>query len=293
MNKEKTIKVAATQMSCSWELENNLSKAKNIIYEAAKKGANIILLQELFQTPYFCIQYDEKIFRLAQPYENNKIINEMAEIAKKLNVVLPISFFEKENNAYYNTIAVIDSDGKILGKYRKSHIPDGPGYLEKYYFNPGDTGFKVWETKFGKIGIAICWDQWFPEAARIMALKGAEILFYPTAIGDEIMSEYDSSSAWQRVMQGHAAANIVPVVASNRIGSETVKDQTNGFYGKSFICDRTGNIISEASKDKEEIIIAEIDIKENHLFRRNWGLFRDRRVDLYKELLTLDGKIKD
>ena len=165
--------------------------------------------------------------------------------------------------------------------------------MEKYYFNPGDTGFKVWETKFGKIGIGICWDQWFPEAARIMALKGAEILFYPTAIGDEVMSEYDSSSAWQRVMQGHAAANIVPVVASNRIGSETVKDQTNGFYGKSFICDRTGNIISEASKDKEEIIIAEIDIEENHLFRRNWGLFRDRRVDLYKELLTLDGKIKD
>ena len=251
------------------------------------------MLQELFQTPYFCIQYDEKIFRLAQPYENNRIINEMAEIAKKLNVVLPISFFEKENNAYYNSIAVIDSDGKILGKYRKSHIPDGPGYLEKYYFNPGDTGFKVWETKFGKIGIGICWDQWFPEAARIMALKGAEILFYPTAIGDELMSKYDSSSAWQRVMQGHAAANIVPVVASNRIGSETVKDQTNGFYGKSFICDRTGNIISEASKDKEEIIIAEIDIEENHLFRRNWGLFRDRRVDLYKELLTLDGKIKD
>ena len=293
MNKEKKIKVAATQMSCSWKLEENLSKAKKIINEAAVKGANIILLQELFQTPYFCIQYDEKIFRFAQPYENNRIINEMAEIAKKLNVVLPISFFEKENNAYYNSIAVIDNDGKILGKYRKSHIPDGPGYLEKYYFNPGDTGFKVWETKFGKIGIGICWDQWFPEAARIMALKGAEILFYPTAIGDEIMSEYDSSSAWQRVMQGHAAANIVPVVASNRIGSETVKDQTNGFYGKSFICDRTGNIISEASKDKEEIIIAEIDINENHLFRRNWGLFRDRRIDLYKELLTLDGEIKD
>ena len=247
----------------------------------------------MFQTPYFCIQYDEEIFKLAQTFDNNKILDEMSKIAKDLNVVLPISFFEKDNNAYFNSIAVINADGNILGKYRKSHIPDGPGYLEKYYFNPGNTGFKVWETKFGKIGIGICWDQWFPEAARIMALKGAEILFYPTAIGDEIMSEYDSSSAWQRVMQGHAAANIVPVVASNRIGSETVKDQTNGFYGKSFICDRTGNIISEASKDKEEIIIAEIDIEENHLFRRNWGLFRDRRVDLYKELLTLDGKIKD
>ena len=287
------IKVAATQMSCSWEIEENISKAKILIDQAAKKGANIILLQELFQTPYFCIQYDEKIFKLAQTFDNNKILDEMSKIAKDLNVVLPISFFEKDNNAYFNSIAVINADGNILGKYRKSHIPDGPGYLEKYYFNPGNTGFKVWETKFGKIGIGICWDQWFPEAARIMALKGAEILFYPTAIGDELMSKYDSSSAWQRVMQGHAAANIVPVVASNRIGSETVKDQTNGFYGKSFICDRTGNIISEASKDKEEIIIAEIDIEENHLFRRNWGLFRDRRVDLYKELLTLDGKIKD
>ena len=287
------IKVAATQMSCSWEIEENISKAKILIDKAAKKGANIILLQELFQTPYFCIQYDEEIFKLAQTFENNKILDQMSKIAKDLNVVLPISFFEKDNNAYFNSIAVINADGNILGKYRKSHIPDGPGYLEKYYFNPGNTGFKVWETKFGKIGIGICWDQWFPEAARIMALKGAEILFYPTAIGDELMSKYDSSSAWQRVMQGHAAANIVPVVASNRIGSETVKDQTNGFYGKSFICDRTGNIISEASKDKEEIIIAEIDIEENHLFRRNWGLFRDRRVDLYKELLTLDGKIKD
>jgi len=287
------IKVAATQMSCSWEIEENISKAKILIDKAAKKGANIILLQELFQTPYFCIQYDEEIFKLAQTFENNKILDQMSKIAKDLNVVLPISFFEKDNNAYFNSIAVINADGNILGKYRKSHIPDGPGYLEKYYFNPGNTGFKVWETKFGKIGIGICWDQWFPEAARIMALKGAEILFYPTAIGDELMSKYDSSSAWQRVMQGHAAANIVPVVASNRIGSETVKDQTNGFYGKSFICDRTGDIISEASKDKEEIIIAEIDIEENHLFRRNWGLFRDRRVDLYKELLTLDGKIKD
>ena len=287
------IKVAAVQMSCSWKIEENISKAKILIDKAAKEGANIILLQELFQTPYFCIQYDEDIFKLAQTFENNKILDQMSKIAKDLNVVLPISFFEKDNNAYFNSIAVINADGNILGKYRKSHIPDGPGYLEKYYFNPGNTGFKVWETKFGKIGIGICWDQWFPEAARIMALKGAEILFYPTAIGDELMSKYDSSSAWQRVMQGHAAANIVPVVASNRIGSETVKDQTNGFYGKSFICDRTGDIISEASKDKEEIIIAEIDIEENHLFRRNWGLFRDRRVDLYKELLTLDGKIKD
>jgi len=288
------VTVAATQMTCCWEIDENISKAKKIINDAANKDANIILLQELFQTPYFCIEYDEEIFRLAKPFKNNVLLNEMAEISKKLNVVLPISYFEKENNAYYNSIAVIDSDGTILGNYRKSHIPDGAGYLEKYYFNPGDTGFKVWKTKFGNIGIGICWDQWFPEAARIMALKGADILFYPTAIGDEPrMSKYDSSQAWQRVMQGHAAANVMPVVASNRIGFESVKGQTNGFYGRSFICDRTGKILSEASRDKEEIITAEIDTEEDHLFRRNWGLFRDRRVDLYKELLTLDGKIKD
>jgi len=287
------IKVAATQMSCDWEIKNNIKKSINLIEKAAEKGANIILLQELFQTPYFCIQYDEEIFKLAQTFENNSLINEMSEVAKKHKVVLPISFFEKDNNAYFNSIAVIDADGKVLGKYRKSHIPDGAGYLEKYYFNPGDTGFKVWKTAFGKIGIGICWDQWFPEAARIMALKGAEVLFYPTAIGDEIMSTYDSSEAWQTVMQGHAAANIMPVVASNRIGSESVKGQVNGFYGKSFICNRSGKIIAEASKDKEEIIIAEIDTEENHLFRRNWGLFRDRRPELYKEILSLNGETKD
>ena len=287
------VKLAATQMKCSWEIEDNISKAKELINAAAKKGANIILIQELFQTPYFGIEYDEKIFSLAKPFKDNSVINEMAELAKQLNVVLPVSYFEVENNAYYNAIAIIDADGKILGNYRKSHIPDGPGYIEKYYFNPGDTGFKVWNTKFGKIGVGICWDQWFPEAARIMALKGAEILLYPTAIGDEPRSKYDSSGAWQRVMQGHAAANVIPVVASNRIGTETVQGQSNGFYGSSFICDRSGLILVEASRDKEEVITAEIDIEENHLFRRNWGIFRDRRIDLYKELLTLDGNLKD
>ena len=287
------VKVAATQMTCSWELEDNINKAKNIIKNAANQGANIILLQELFQTPYFCIEYDENIFRLAKEFENNPLLKEMADIAKQLNVVLPISYFERTNNVYFNSIAIINSDGSILGNYRKSHIPDGAGYLEKYYFNPGDTGFKVWDTSFGKIGVGICWDQWFPEVARIMAIKGADILFYPTAIGDEPRSKYDSSKAWQRVMQGHAAANIVPVVASNRIGFEKVQKQTNGFYGKSFICDHTGEILNEASKDKEEIITAEIDLEENHLFRRNWGLFRDRRTDLYKEILSLDGEVKD
>ena len=285
------VKVAATQMSCSWELDQNISKAKNIIVQAAKKGANIILLQELFQSPYFCIEYDEKIFHLAQTFENNKVLKEMSELCKELNVVLPISYFERSNNAYFNSVAVIDSDGTILGNYRKSHIPDAPGYLEKYYFNPGNTGFKVWDTNFGKIGIGICWDQWFPEAARIMALKGAEILFYPTAIGNELRIDYDSSDAWQRAMQGHAASNIVPVVASNRIGVEEVQNQSNGFYGRSFISDHTGKILKEGSRDKEEILIAEVDLEKNHLFRRNWGLFRDRRTDLYEEILTLDGTL--
>ena len=285
------VKVAATQMSCSWDLDQNIAKAKNIIVQAAKKGANIILLQELFQSPYFCIEYDEKIFHLAQTFENNKVLKEMSELCKELNVVLPISYFERSNNAYFNSVAVINSDGKILGNYRKSHIPDAPGYLEKYYFNPGNTGFKVWDTNFGKIGIGICWDQWFPEAARIMALKGAEILFYPTAIGNELRSDYDSSGAWQRAMQGHAASNIVPVVASNRIGVEEVQNQSNGFYGRSFISDHTGKILKEGSRDKEEILIAEVDLEQNHLFRRNWGLFRDRRTDLYEEILTLDGKL--
>ena len=290
MNKKNKVIVAATQMSCSWELDDNIEKAKKIVKSAAADGANIILLQELFQSPYFCIDYDEKIFELAQTFEESVLIKEMSQICKKLNVVLPVSYFEKSNNAYFNSIAIIDGDGSVLGNYRKSHIPDGPGYLEKYYFNPGNSGFEIWNTKFGKIGIGICWDQWFPEVARILTLKGADILFYPTAIGDEPRSSIDSSGAWQRVMQGHAAANIVPVVASNRIGFEKVQGQTNGFYGKSFICDHTGLILKEASKDKEEILIAEIDIEENHIFRRNWGLFRDRRIDLYKELLTLDGK---
>ncbi len=285
------VNVAATQMSCSWDLSKNTEKAIRIIRQAAHDGANIILLQELFQSPYFCIEYDEKIFELAQTFENNKVIEEMSELCKELNIVLPISYFEKSNNAYFNSIAVINSDGKVLGNYRKSHIPDAAGYLEKYYFNPGNTGFKVWDTNFGKIGIGICWDQWFPEAARIMVLKGADILFYPTAIGNELRINYDSSDAWQRAMQGHAVSNIVPVVASNRIGTEEVKNQSNGFYGRSFICDHTGEILKEASRDKEEILIAEIDIEKNHLFRRNWGLFRDRRTDLYKELLTLDGEL--
>ena len=286
------VTLAATQMTCSKNNTENIDKAESIIRKAADMGAQIILIQELFESTYFCMDQKDELFRLSKPFENHPTIEKMAKLASELKVVLPISFFEKANRAHYNAIAVINANGEILGKYRKSHIPDGPGYQEKFYFNPGDTGFKVWDTAYAKIGIGICWDQWFPEAARIMALKGAEVLFYPTAIGDEIMSTYDSSDAWQTVMQGHAAANIMPVVASNRIGSESVKGQVNGFYGRSFICNRSGKIIAEASKDKEDVIIAEIDTEENHLFRRNWGLFRDRRPELYKEILSLNGETK-
>ena len=284
------IKVAATQMSCTWEIESNIDKATNLIKKAANKGANIILLQELFQTPYFCIQYDEDIFKLAQNYENNKILNQMAELAKKLKVVLPISFFEKDNNAYFNSIAVINSDGNILGKYRKSHIPDGAGYLEKYYFNPGNTGFKVWDTNFGKIGIGICWDQWFPEAARSMVLSGAELLLYPTAIGGEPEDDgFDSSDMWQRAMIGHSASNQIPVIASNRIGTEKGIDIENYFYGRSFVTNHVGDKIAEGSRDKEEVLIGKINLSEAETLRNVWGVFRDRRPELYKGLLNLDG----
>ena len=282
------IKVAATQMTCDWEIENNIKKSIHLIEKAAEQGANIILLQELFQTPYFCIQYDEEIFKLAQPFENNSLINQMSDVAKKHKVVLPISFFEKDNNAYFNSIAVIDADGKILGKYRKSHIPDGPGYQEKFYFNPGDTGFKVWNTAYAKIGIGICWDQWFPEAARAMVLKGAEILLYPTAIGGE-EDEFDSSDMWQRAMIGHSAQNQIPVIASNRIGTEEGIETSNYFYGRSFVTNHIGDKIAEGSRDKEEVLIGKVDLLKAEKLRTVWGTFRDRRPELYKDLLNLDG----
>ena len=283
------IKVAATQMSCSWEIEENILKAKNLIQKAADKGANIILLQELFQTPYFCIQYDEEIFKLAQTFENNKILEEMSNLAKKLKVVLPISFFEKSNNAYFNSIAVINSDGKILGKYRKSHIPDGPGYLEKYYFNPGNTGFKVWNTNFGKIGIGICWDQWFPEAARIMALKGAEILFYPTAIGwhPKEKKKFGKSqlNAWLSIQRSHAIANGVYVAAVNRVGVEKLGSKKLEFWGNTVVFDPGGNVVA-SSKQKEKTLICDIDYKKVETARRHWPFFRDRRIDYYKGILN-------
>ena len=282
---------AATQMACSKNSKDNIDKAINIIESAAKKGANVVLIQELFETQYFCKDQKEELFELAKPFEDNPTIHLMSKVAKDNNVVLPISFFEKANKAHFNTIAMIDSDGTIMGKYRKSHIPDGPGYQEKFYFNPGNTGFKVWDTKFCKVGVGICWDQWSSEAAKIMALKGAEVILYPTAIGGEPDNndDFDSSDMWQRAMIGHAAVNQVPIVASNRIGSEEGYEVSNFFYGRSFITDFTGEIKAEASRDKEEILIAKIDLDEAEGFRNSWGIFRDRRPDLYRALLDLDG----
>ena len=284
------VTLAATQMTCSKNNTENIDKAESIIRKAAEMGAQIILIQELFESTYFCMDQKDELFQLSKPFKNHPTIERMAKLASELNVVLPISFFEKANRAHYNAIAVINANGEILGKYRKSHIPDGPGYQEKFYFNPGDTGFKVWDTAYAKIGIGICWDQWFPEVARIMALKGAEVLLYPTAIGGEPEDDgFDSSDMWQRAMIGHSAANQIPVVASNRIGTEQGQDISNYFYGRSFITNHVGDKIAEASRDKEEILIGKVNLDEAENLRNVWGVFRDRRTDLYSDLLKLDG----
>ena len=286
--------VAATQMSCSWNTTENIDKAEKLIRESKEQGAEIILLQEVYETPYFCAEQKEEYFTLAKPFENHPVIAKMAKLARDLKVVLPISFFEKAGQAYFNAIAVIDADGKILGRYRKSHIPDGPGYQEKFYFNPGDTGFMVWHTKYASIGIGICWDQWYPECARAMVLQGAEILFYPTAIGTDplYLDRYEGDRrAWQRAMQGHAVSNAVPVVASNRVGTESWDTGDLTFWGSSFITDRDGKIVSEASSDQQEVILSTVNIPANKAKRASWGFFRDRRADLYEPLMTLDGKV--
>lgn len=278
--------VAATQMSCTWDREATLAKAEKLVREAASKGANIILLQELFETPYFCQRHDFEYMDLATTLEENPAVKRFQEVAKELDVVIPVSFFERAGNAAFNSIVIIDADGTVLGKYRKTHIPDGMPYAEKFFFTPGDTGFKVWKTKYGTIGVGICWDQWFPEAARCMALLGAEILFYPTAIGSEPVLQTDSKPHWQRCMQGHAAANIMPVVASNRIGHEVQKDSEMTFYGSSFIADETGGLVAEADRETEGVITAEFDLDAIAQKRREWGVFRDRRPEMYGTLLT-------
>ena len=289
----RTVTVAATQMACGWDLEANVAKAETLIRQAAAKGAQVVLIQELFETPYFCQDEKQSLFELARPREGHPTIARFAGLAAELNVVLPVSFFERANNAFYNSVVMLDADGRELGLYRKSHIPDGPGYQEKFYFNPGDTGFKVFHTRHAAIGVAVCWDQWFPEAARAMALQGAEVLLYPTAIGSEVMDPtVDSRDHWQRVMQGHAAANLTPLVASNRIGPETMESSSINFYGSSFIADHTGAKVAEAGRDEEAVLIATFDLDAIRTRRAAWGLFRDRRPDLYRSLLTLDGSTR-
>ena len=285
----RNIKIAATQMPCTWNRQATLDKADHLVREAAQKGANIILLQELFETPYFCQLQKFRYMELATTLEENPAVEHFKKLAKELDVVLPISFFERAGNTQFNSIAIIDADGEILGVYRKTHIPDGLPYAEKFYFTPGDTGFKVWNTKYGRIGVGICWDQWFPETARCMALQGAELLFYPTAIGSEPLLGMDSSGHWERCMQGHAAANLMPVIAANRIGTETVEPcEANQnqqseltFYGTSFITDQTGAVLEQAGRTEDTDLLHTFDLDAIQKGRLEWGLFRDRRPEQY------------
>lgn len=285
------ITVAATQMACGPDRPANLDRAEAMVREAAAQGATAVLLQELFETPYFCADEKAEHFAHAMPFAGNGSIARFADLARELGVVLPFSFFEEARNTYFNSLAMIDADGSVLGLYRKSHIPQGPGYREKYFFAPGDTGFRVFDTAVGRVGAAICWDQWFPEGARLMALQGAELLFYPTAIGSEPkMPGYDSSAHWRRTMQGHAAANMVPVIASNRVGLEQNEDCDLTFYGTSFITDQFGAIVAEAGRTEQAVISATFDLAAIAPQRASWGLFRDRRPDLYGGIASYAGK---
>lgn len=285
------VTVAVVQMSCSSNLDENLGKAEQMVRRAAAQGAQVILVPELFETPYFCQKQKAEYYDWATTLESNKAIGNFQTVARELRVVLPISFFERKNYARYNSVALIDASGEVLGVYRKSHIPDGPGYEEKFYFNPGDTGFRVWDTRYGKIGVGICWDQWYPEAARCMTLMGSEMLLYPTAIGSEPQDpNIDSRDHWQMCMRGHAAANLIPVLAANRVGTETDEDSAITFYGSSFIAGPIGNLVSEADRSQETILLAQFDLDQLEYQRLEWGIFRDRRPELYKLLVSSDGE---
>lgn len=284
------ITVAAVQMMMEQSSDKNIAKAENMVKRAADMGANIILLPELFENTYFCQERKYESYKLAMPVSENAAVHAMSALARELHVVIPVSFYEKDGNSLFNSVAMIDADGSVMGVYRKTHIPDDHFYQEKFYFTPGDTGFQVWNTAFGKIGVGICWDQWFPEVARCMALDGAELLLYPTAIGSEPILETDSMPHWRRCMQGHSAANIMPVAAANRIGTEEVSpceenaNQSSAlkFYGSSFITDETGEILQSASRDREEIILQEFDLDQIAENRLSWGVFRDRRPECYR-----------
>ncbi|NND74618.1 MAG: N-carbamoylputrescine amidase [Ilumatobacter sp.] len=284
------VRLAAVQMAMSGDVDANVATAERLVRDAAGKGAHIILLPELFEGRYFCTDQRADELMRARPLDGHPTVDHFAALAAELAVVLPISVYEQAGQVRFNTVVVVDADGTRLGHYRKSHIPDGPGYSEKYYFSPGDTGFRVWRTQHATIGVGICWDQWFPEAARAMALQGAEVLLYPTAIGSEPPEPaWDSSGHWQRVMQGHAAANLVPVVAANRVGHEVGSPTEITFYGSSFIADPTGALVATAGREEEAVITADFDRDALTAQRAAWGLFRDRRPDLYGALTTLDG----
>lgn len=284
------LKYAGIQMSCSDSVQENIEKAERLVREAAKNGAKVILLPELFENRYFCQERNYDYYALAKTVQENDAVSHFKKIARELEVVLPISFYEKDGNVFYNSVAMIDADGTVLGVYRKTHIPDDHFYQEKFYFTPGNTGFKTWDTRYGKIGVGICWDQWFPETARGMVVQGAELLLYPTAIGSEPILECDSMPHWRRCMQGHAACNIVPVLAANRYGVETVipsagnagQKSSLDFYGSSFVTDETGEVIYQASRDQEEIVYGESDLDAVAEMRNSWGLFRDRRPEIYR-----------
>jgi N-carbamoylputrescine amidase len=287
----RAVSIAAVQLSCSWDLAANLDNAERLVRRAHAGGAQIILLPELFATPYFCIEQDSAHLRLAQSVQDSELLRRFGALAGELGVVLPISFFERAGNVYFNSLAMFDADGSRLGVYRKSHIPDGPGYQEKFYFTGGDSGFRVWATRFGRIGAAICWDQWFPECARILALRGAELLLYPTAIGSEPppAPPVDSRLHWQRTQQGHAAANLMPLVAANRFGIEHSRQDPAiaiRFYGSSFIADASGALLAEAPQEAEAILSASFDLAALRQARDNWFVFRDRRPDLYTAITS-------
>lgn len=293
----RNVTVAAIQMSIPETPEKSVEKAEKLVREAAAEGANVILLPELFENWYFCQERRYDSYKLALPLEENPAVRRFQTVAKELSVVLPISFYEQDGNVLYNSVAMIDADGSVMGVYRKTHIPDDHFYQEKFYFTPGDTGFKVWDTRFGKIGVGICWDQWFPEAARCMALDGAELLFYPTAIGSEPVLECDSMPHWQRCMQGHAAANLVPVIAANRIGTETVTPDSENqqqsssltFYGSSFIADNTGALVECADRTSDAVLLHTFDLDELRDMRLSWGVFRDRRSEMYGRIAGISG----
>ena len=284
---KRKITVAAIQTGYGHDLKDNIAKTEDLVRKAVKGGAEVVLPSELFQGIYFCTRQDPKWFETAHSVDDHPCVRALKKLARQLKVVIPISFFEKDGPRYYNSVAIADADGEILGVYRKSHIPDGPGYQEKYYFRPGDTGFKTWKTKHGRIGVGICWDQWYPETARAMVLQGAEVLFYPTAIGSEPYdTSLDTHLQWQRAMQGHAVSNAVPIVAANRIGLEDNEGAQQRFYGHSFISDHRGELVESFGGTDEGVLVHTFDLEMIERYRADWGFFRDRRTDLYAKSIV-------